>query len=142
MNYYPISTVVTLKGGNRPLMIYGRKQLQTSSNMVWDYVACCYPEGSIGEDYNIFFQQEEIGQILYFGYESELDRKMQQILQEKNETSFAGVFKFGCSDFIKNPQNHCFYEKMILSMIRFPLIGQAKQIIDTGFIKFRQGNKR
>ena len=80
MNYYPIGTVVILKGGKRPLMIYGRKQLQTSSNMIWDYVACLYPEGNLGEEYNIFFQQEEIDRVLYRGYDSELDLKMQRLL--------------------------------------------------------------
>ena len=28
MKYYPIGTVVTLVNGNRPLMIYGRKQIR------------------------------------------------------------------------------------------------------------------
>ena len=28
MNYYPIGTVVTLKNGNRPIMIYGRKEMK------------------------------------------------------------------------------------------------------------------
>lgn len=82
MRYLPIGTVVILEGGNRPLMIYGRKQIQESSNLIWDYVACLYPEGNIGEDYNIFFQQEEIAEILHLGYESELDERMQKLLNE------------------------------------------------------------
>ena len=80
MNYYTIGTDVNLNGEKRPLMIYGRKQLQTSSNMIWDYVACLYPEGNLGEEYNIFFQQEEIDRVLYRGYDSELDLKMQRLL--------------------------------------------------------------
>ena len=64
MKYYPIGTVVTLKEGNRPIMIYGRKQIQERENILWDYVACLYPEGNIGDEYTFFFQQEEIGQVL------------------------------------------------------------------------------
>ena len=60
MKYYPIGTVVTLKDGDRPIMIYGRKQIQEDTNYIWDYVACLYPEGNLGDDYNIFFQHEEI----------------------------------------------------------------------------------
>ena len=32
MKYYPIGTVVTLKDGDRPIMIYGRKQIQDNKN--------------------------------------------------------------------------------------------------------------
>ena len=82
MNYYPIGTVVTLKDGNRPIMIYGRKQIQAGSNLIWDYVACLYPEGNIGDDYTIFFQQEEIDQVNYMGFCSEADNRMQKILNQ------------------------------------------------------------
>jgi len=80
MKYYPIGTVVTLKGGNRPIMIYGRKQIQEQTGKEWDYVACLYPEGNLGDRYNIFFQQEEIGKVYHTGFESELENRMQKIL--------------------------------------------------------------
>ncbi|MDO4582414.1 MAG: DUF4176 domain-containing protein [Bacillota bacterium] len=82
MKYYPLGTVVTLKNGNRPLMIYGRKQIQAGSNLLWDYVACLYPEGNLGEDYNIFFQQEEIGTVHFSGYQSAAEQRMQQVLNQ------------------------------------------------------------
>ena len=44
MKYYPIGTVVTLVNGDRPIMIYGRKQFQENTDNIWDYVACLYPE--------------------------------------------------------------------------------------------------
>ena len=83
MKYYPIGTVVILKGGNRPIMIYGRQQIQASSNLIWDYVACLYPEGNLGDDYNIFFQHEEVDRVLYPGFSSKFDDKMQEILNSK-----------------------------------------------------------
>jgi len=82
MKYYPIGTVVILKGGNRPLMIYGRKQLQENSELVWDYVACLYPEGNIDDNYTFFFQQGEIEKVLYLGYQSIYEEKMQQVLNK------------------------------------------------------------
>ena len=63
-------------------MIYGRQQLQANSNMIWDYVACLYPEGNLSDEYNIFFQHEEIEKVLHMGYESELDNRMQEILRK------------------------------------------------------------
>ena len=80
MKYYPIGTVVTLVNGNRPLMIYGRKQIQNESDILWDYVACFYPEGNMGDAYNVFFQDEEINKVLHNGYESQADEIMQQAL--------------------------------------------------------------
>ncbi len=82
MTYYPIGTVVTLVNGDRPLMIYGRKQIQEESDLLWDYVACLYPEGNMGEDYNVFFQQEEIENVLFEGYKTQADQIMQQMLNE------------------------------------------------------------
>jgi len=84
MKYYPIGTVVILKGGDRPLMIYGRKQIQQPANLIWDYVACLYPEGNISDQYTFFFQQEEIGKVLYVGYWSPYEEKMQQLLNESS----------------------------------------------------------
>ncbi len=80
MKYYPIGTVVTLAGGNRPLMIYGRKQTQQTTGLLWDYVACFYPEGNLDEDKTVFFQDEEIKSVLFTGYESELEVRMQDVL--------------------------------------------------------------
>ena len=80
MNYYPIGTVVTLKNGNRPIMIYGRKQLQQNTNRKWDYVACLYPEGNLGDKYNIFFQHEEIESVYFTGFQSAMEQKMLKVL--------------------------------------------------------------
>jgi len=58
MDYLPIGTVISLEDGSQPLMIYGRKQINTNGNTKWDYVACLYPEGNIGDEYNVFFNAE------------------------------------------------------------------------------------
>jgi hypothetical protein len=80
MKYYPIGTVVILKGGDRPLMIYGRKQLQTTSELIWDYVACLYPEGNISDEYTFFFQHGEVEKVLHLGYRSPSEENMQRLL--------------------------------------------------------------
>ncbi len=80
MKYYPIGTVVTLAGGNRPLMIYGRRQKQVTTGVAWDYVACLYPEGNLDEEHTVFFQNEEIENVLFTGYLSEYEERMQDVL--------------------------------------------------------------
>lgn len=72
--------VVTLVNGTKPIMIYGRKQMQQGKQKIWDYVACLYPEGNIGDEYNVFFQYEEIAKIHYIGMESEDESRLQEIL--------------------------------------------------------------
>ncbi|MFI3128774.1 MAG: DUF4176 domain-containing protein [Bacillota bacterium] len=87
--YLPLGSVVTLIDGTKPLMIYGRKQMQTNSQNVWDYVACLYPEGNLGENYNIFFQQEEIASILFKGYVGSDEAQMLELLNSTQASSSA-----------------------------------------------------
>ncbi len=86
MKYYPIGTVVILTGGDRPLMIYGRRQKQQTTGLLWDYVACLYPEGNLDEEHTVFFQNEEIENVLFTGYLSEFEERMQDILNAKSKT--------------------------------------------------------
>ena len=80
MKYLPIGTVVTLVNGTKPIMIYGRKQMQEGNKNIWDYVACLYPEGNLGDKYNVFFQHEEIEKVHHYGLESAAEEKVQEIL--------------------------------------------------------------
>ena len=80
--YLPIGSVVTLAGGSKPVMIYGRLQMQEGSEEIWDYVGCLYPEGNLGDDYTVFFQHEQIGQIWFVGYDSEEERQLQAQLRK------------------------------------------------------------
>ena len=80
MNYLPIGSVVTLHGGGQPIMIYGRKQKNMKNNTIWDYVACMYPEGNIGDEYTIFFDNEDIANVLFKGFQTKIDIEMQKLL--------------------------------------------------------------
>ncbi len=67
----PIGSVVILKGGSKTLMVFGRKQMSTLNNKVWDYLACFYPEGSIGPEYCFLFNEEDIDEVVFRGYSDE-----------------------------------------------------------------------
>ena len=71
--YLPIGSVVRLVNGTKKIMIFGRLQIQASSGQKWDYVACLYPEGHTAPDKNILFNHEDIDEILFMGFESELE---------------------------------------------------------------------
>ena len=77
---FPIGSVVKLRNGIRPLMIFGIKQTNLETNEEYDYIGVLYPEGNMGDDYNVFFQHEEINKVLHNGYESQADEIMQQAL--------------------------------------------------------------
>lgn len=80
MNYLPIGSVVTIKGGSQPIMIYGRKQINEKNNTQWDYVACMYPEGNLGDNYNVFFDNEDIDKLFFTGFKTAIDAEMQRLL--------------------------------------------------------------
>jgi len=82
MDFLPIGTVVLLKKSTKPVMIYGRKQLNSSTNEIFDYVACLYPEGNISSNYNIFFNHSQIEEVLFYGYDTPEERKLQITLKQ------------------------------------------------------------
>ena len=70
MKYYPIGTVVVLKEGTWPLMIYTRQQMpKQKSDKVYDYVGCLYPQGYVDKKYIVFFEHEDIDKVLHRGME-------------------------------------------------------------------------
>ena len=82
MKYLPIGSVITLRGGSQPIMIYGRRQTNEQNNTDWDYVACMYPEGYIGDEYTVFFDNEDIDKILFTGFQTKIDFEMQKLLNK------------------------------------------------------------
>lgn len=81
MKYYSIGTVVVLKEGTWPLMIYGRQQTRPKSpDVIYDYVGCLYPQGYIDKGYIVFFQHEDIEKVLHNGMDSLAEYDMKKLL--------------------------------------------------------------
>ncbi len=66
--YLPIGSVVLLKNGSKKIMIYGRRQRRVTDDFEYDYLACLYPDGNIGEDYMYLFNHEDIETVVFRGY--------------------------------------------------------------------------
>ena len=90
--YLPIGTVVILKGGRKPIMIYGRKQKHVKTEELLDYVACLYPEGHISEEFNYLFNHNQIEEVLYTGYRDEKEEAFLEML-EKVESDVSADYK-------------------------------------------------
>ena len=78
----PIGSVVLLKGGEKKVMIYGRKQLKKDTETIYDYIGCLYPEGNINEKFTYLFNHANINEVLHEGYRDEEEEKIQQVIQE------------------------------------------------------------
>lgn len=83
IEFLPIGTVVMVKGGIKSCMIIARgvgtkvkDELQ-----IFDYGACLYPEGLVGESI-IYFNHNDIAKILYKGYESEENKILTDNINE------------------------------------------------------------
>lgn len=68
--YFPIGTVVSLKGIEKRVMIYGisQKVNKNGEEQVYDYVACMYPEGNVNDE-KIVFNQEDINVVFFIGFQ-------------------------------------------------------------------------
>lgn len=65
----PIGSVIALKEAEKRLMIFGIKQLDTTTNIEYDYVGVVYPEGNIGQEMQFLFNHEDIEAVFFLGYE-------------------------------------------------------------------------
>nr|MDH3082805.1 DUF4176 domain-containing protein [Bacillus subtilis] len=74
----PIGSVVKILNVRKTVMIYGRNQLQTSSQKKYDYVSVPYPEGNINENYNLFFNHDMIEEVLFEGYQTQEEKAFQE----------------------------------------------------------------
>ncbi len=79
--YLPIGSVVLLRNGEKKIMIYGRRQLATDGSGEYDYIACLYPEGNIGGEYNFLFNNEDIDKIIFKGFADEEEEEFQKVLK-------------------------------------------------------------
>ncbi len=89
--FYPLGTIVIVKGSVKKLMLIGRGVVTTikGQQKYFDYVACTYPEGLVGETV-LYVNHEDIEEIIYKGFQDEDDQRMQENLKEQIAKLFPG----------------------------------------------------
>lgn len=80
--YLPVGSVVLLKGGKKRVIIIGRDRRDEAGEKSWDYLACLYPEGFLGEEYAYLFDHEQIERIFFIGFQDGEELAFQQLLTE------------------------------------------------------------
>lgn len=89
--YLPIGSVCILKEATRRVMITGFLAKGDSSEKVYDYVGCIYPEGVLSSDQNLLFDHEQIDKVFALGYsdadEKNFKNKLKKYLEEQKLNS-------------------------------------------------------
>ncbi len=87
--FLPIGSVCILKDATRKVMITGFLAKGESSDKVYDYVGCMYPEGVLSSQQNLLFDHDQIVKIFSLGYKDEEETNFKSRLMEylKNEGS-------------------------------------------------------
>lgn len=80
----PVGTVLSVKGNENLLMIIGLIVTNEKTNMIYEYAACKYPFGVIGESEYVMFNNENIEEIFHRGLESENHEKFVEISKVVN----------------------------------------------------------
>ena len=63
----PIGSVVNILDLEHRLMIVGIKQINLDDNHEYDYVAVPYPEGQIGIDSQVLFNNQDVTNVSFIG---------------------------------------------------------------------------
>lgn len=67
----PIGSIVLLKEGKKKLMVFGIRQTDAKSGREYDYSGVLYPEGNLGNETWFLFDDENIAEVYFRGYEDE-----------------------------------------------------------------------
>lgn len=67
----PIGSVVLLKEGTKKVMVFGIRQTEADSGREYDYAGVLYPEGNLGNETWFLFDDENIAEVFFRGYEDD-----------------------------------------------------------------------
>jgi hypothetical protein len=81
--FLPLGSVVLLEGGEKRLMIVGRKQIQETSRQSYDYSAVLFPEGYQNANQLYLFNAEDISYIFQMGLLDSEELAFQNLLSEQ-----------------------------------------------------------
>lgn len=86
----PVGSVVLLKDATKKLVIIGILQVNSNENKIYDYLGVPYPEGYVGADNNFLFDNTDINDVIFKGYENpERDifiKAMERLYNQRNKS--------------------------------------------------------
>lgn len=80
--YLPVGSVVLLNGATKKTVIIGILQFNSEKQeRVYDYLGVPYPEGYIGNGSSYLFNNSDIKEIIFRGYENEERQNMLELIK-------------------------------------------------------------
>lgn len=81
-NLLPLGSIVIMKGSTKKVMIMSRAiaTIIEGQTVYFEYGACLYPEGLVG-DQLLYFNDEDILKVIHQGFSDEEDDLMQENIQ-------------------------------------------------------------
>ncbi|MBR4618613.1 MAG: DUF4176 domain-containing protein [Bacilli bacterium] len=81
--FLPVGSVVLLKGGTKRVMITGFCSVDNNDkNKMYDYTGCLYPEGIINSNEICLFDNDQIENVYFKGFEDEEEKSFKQELNK------------------------------------------------------------
>lgn len=81
----PIGSVVILKESEKKVMIVGVGQVGSGDNHIWDYAGVLFPEGYVDADTLFLFDNEQIAQVYFLGYQDIEQQNFKTMVEESLE---------------------------------------------------------
>ncbi len=89
--YLPVGSVVLLKNGKKPILVIGykvksqdKKVLENDevvdNDKAYDYCGVLYPEGIISSEIMYMFNNEDINDVLFKGYETKESKELSEYI--------------------------------------------------------------
>ena len=87
VDYLPLGSIVVVNGGVKKYVITARGiQVKVNGeNHFFDYGACLYPEGMMG-DQLLYFQHSNISKVVFQGFSDEDNKMMVETIQQAYES--------------------------------------------------------
>ena len=82
LNYLALGSVILLEGGEKRLMIIGRKQISSESKKEFDYAGVLFPEGYQSSENLYLFNHADIQSIFQLGWVDNEELGYQSVLSE------------------------------------------------------------
>ncbi len=84
IDFLPIGSIILLKGGTKKIMITGFCSIaQNNKHKLYDYIGCYYPEGVINSDEVCMFNNDQISNILFKGFDNQEEVMLKDKLKDK-----------------------------------------------------------
>lgn len=81
--FLPLGSVITLKKGNKRIMICGRLQEREEDMKVFDYSAVYYPEGILDPNQLFLFNHDDIDRLYFVGMQDSEEFAFRDFLIEE-----------------------------------------------------------